>query len=243
MRIAIISDIHANLEALQSVLSLLGRLKIDRYVCLGDFVGYGANPEEVISLLRVMCDTSVMGNHDAAVCGQMDFTHYYGEAREVLLWTKDAMSAEAGQFLCELPYFRVEGDICWVHGSPVDPAEFHYVYTLDQAQMLVKHYDNLKDITFVGHSHLRRIYEIYPDRALEINVDNFTMQDGRKYIIAVGSVGQPRDYDPRAAFVIYDIDNRRVEFYRVPYDIDKAAEKIINAGLPEFFASRLYSGS
>ncbi len=243
MRIAVISDIHANLEALQAVLSLLGRLRVDRYVCLGDFVGYGANPGEVINLLRVMCDTAIMGNHDAAICGQMNFDHYYGEAREVLLWTKEAMPDDARRYLSELPYFRVEGDICWVHGSPVDPADFHYVYTLEQASGLVRHYDNLKSITFVGHSHLRRIYEIYPDHALEINVDNFTMQESRKYVVAVGSVGQPRDYDPRAAFVVFDSGERRVEFYRVPYDIDKAAEKIINAGLPEFFASRLYSGS
>ncbi len=243
MRTGIISDIHANLEAMQEVLRLLGRLKVDRYVCLGDFVGYGAAPNEVINLLKVMCDISIMGNHDAAVCGQMDFKHYYGEAKEVLEWSAESLTEDNMKFINSLPYFRMEGDICWVHGTPVDPASFGYVYTIEHATSLCPHYDELKTLTFLGHSHLRRVYEILPDKALEVTVDNFTVQEGKKYVVSVGSVGQPRDYDPRASFVIYDSDERRVEFYRVPYNIDKASERILNSGLPEFFAARLFSGS
>lgn len=243
MRIGIISDIHSNIEALDEVLMVMARLKIDRYVCLGDLVGYGANPSEVMDIVRPLVDFTIMGNHDAAVAGQMDYQYYYDEARDALAWTRESLSEENIEYLKSLPYFRIEEEICFVHGEPIAPERFNYVYTLEQATALSQHYELLRNVTFVGHSHLRRVYEMSDREAVELPVDNFTMRADRKYVIAIGSVGQPRDYDPRAGFVVYDSGARHVEFYRIEYNVEGAADKIIKAGLPEYFATRLYSGS
>ncbi len=242
MRIGIISDLHSNLEALQAVLRTLPHLKIDRIVCLGDLVGYGADPDTVVTLVRPLADFTIMGNHDAAVARQMDYHYYYEAAREALDWTRAQLSDDNLTYLKELPYFRVESGACFTHGDPISPHEFNYIYTLEQARQMQAFYELLQPVTFVGHSHLRRAFQLSPTETIELPVDNLTLREDRKYIIAVGSVGQPRDYDARAGFVIYQTDTRRVEFYRVAYDIDRAAEKILNAGLSDYFASRLYGG-
>ncbi len=243
MRIGLISDIHANYEALAAVLDVIVRLKVDKYICLGDLVGYGASPNEVMDLVRGLSEFTVMGNHDAAVAGQMDYQYYYDAAREVLRWTTESLTEANMDYLKNLPYFRILDGVCYVHGEPITPNEFNYLYTLDQAKNIHGFYDMIQSVTFVGHSHLRRVFELSPDEVLELPDENLTLRPDRKYAIAIGSVGQPRDYDPRAGFVVWDSDTRRVEFYRVEYDIDRAAEKILNAGLPEYFATRLYSGS
>ncbi|RJO66415.1 MAG: metallophosphoesterase [Myxococcales bacterium] len=243
MRTAIISDIHANYEALSAVLEIVERLKTDRCVCLGDLVGYGASPNESVQAVRERAEFSILGNHDAAIVGRMSLDFYYDTAREALEWTAQSLTPENDAYLRSLPYVREERDICWVHGEPERPEAFNYVYTLPQARRLAGAYERLKPVTFVGHSHLRRVFVVEPNGALELPTDNLTLNAERKYVVAVGSVGQPRDNDPRAAFAIFDEQTRRVEFYRVDYDVDRAAEKILKAGLPQFFAHRLYSGA
>lgn len=243
MRIGLISDIHSNLEALQVVLGTMKRLKIDRYICLGDLVGYGANPNEVMDLVRPIVDFTTLGNHDAAVAGRMEYHYYYESAREALTWTRQLLSPENINYLKELPYIRTLGEVCYVHGEPINPELFNYVYLIAQATELVEQYDKLSYVTFVGHSHLRRVFELSPTGAVELPVENISLRPDHKYVIAIGSVGQPRDYDPRACFLIYDEDQKRVEFYRVDYDVDAAAEAIMRSGLPEYFATRLFSGS
>jgi diadenosine tetraphosphatase ApaH/serine/threonine PP2A family protein phosphatase len=243
MRIGLISDIHGNLQALQQVLTTLGHLKVDRYVSLGDLVGYGGNPNEVVTLMRPMVDFSIVGNHDAAVSGLMDYSYYYEAAREVLDWTASQLSEDNLNWLKNQPMIILEDEICYVHGEPVQPELFNYLYSPEHARGLVPFYGMLKPITFVGHSHLRRVYEISPNEVIELPDGNFTLRPDRKYAVAIGSVGQPRDFDSRASFVVYDRSLRRVEFYRVAYDIDGAANRILNVGLPEYFATRLYSGS
>ena len=243
MRIAVISDIHANLEATQVVLNTLKALKIDRYICLGDLVGYGASPNEVMELVCPLVDFTVIGNHDAAVVGRMDSQYYYDSAREVISWTQEQLSPENLAYLESLPYLKTEGGVCYVHGEPLFPEYFNYLYTIEQAQEIHKRYEELSPLILVGHSHLRRVYEFSEDGVIELPVENLTLKQDRKFAIAAGSVGQPRDYDPRAGFIVHDVDRRRIEFYRVAYDIDGAAEKIMKAGLPEYFATRLYSGS
>ncbi len=245
MRIGLISDIHSNEQALESTLELMTKLRIDKYICLGDLVGYGGSPNVVMDKLCSMVDFTIMGNHDAAVAGQMDYTYYYDAAKEVLEWTRTTLKQEHLDYLENMPYFRVDpdNDICYVHGEPIAPHEFNYVYTLDHAQRLVLDYDKLRFVTFVGHSHLRRIYELSNESAIELPVENMELRPDRKYVIAVGSVGQPRDYDPRACCSVYDTERKAIEFYRINYDIEGAAQKILSEGLPEFFAARLFSGS
>lgn len=243
MRTGIISDIHANLEALQMTLATLPRLKVNRLVCLGDLVGYGGNPQEVVTLLRPLLDVCVVGNHDAAVSGLMDYSYYYDAAREVLDWTAAQLTPDDRTWLSKQPYIFMEEDACFVHGEPVRPEGFGYLYTQGEVDKLLDFYGMLRPVTFVGHSHLRRVYELSPEEAISLPEDNLTLRPDRKYVVAVGSVGQPRDYDPRASFVIYDDSARRIEFYRVSYDIDKTANRIMTVGLPEYFATRLYSGS
>ena len=243
MRTGIISDIHSNLQAAEAVLKFMKNLSIDRYICLGDLVGYGGNPVEVVEMVRPPVEFTVMGNHDAAVAGRMDYTYYYDAARRALDWTRNALKREQLQYLSDLPLLKVNRDVCYVHGEPMVPGDFNYIYTIDHAEGLCPHYDDLQTVTFVGHSHLRRVYEIRPDIALEYPVESMILDAERKYVVAVGSVGQPRDFDTRACCVVWDDEKLAVEFYRIEYDIDGAAQAILSAGLPEYFAARLYSGS
>jgi len=243
MRIGLLSDIHGNIQALETVLDTMAKLRIDRYVCLGDLVGYGANPKEVIERIRPLVDFTIMGNHDAAVADQIEFAYYYQDAKDALLWTREQLDKDDLDYLASLPYIRYGENVCFTHGEPVNPEAFGYLYKPEQALALVPEYDTLKQATFVGHSHLRRIYEISRGNMVELPCENITFRDGHKYAIAIGSVGQPRDNDPRACFAVYETDAKRIEFYRVDYDIDAAADSIMKAGLPAFFANRLYSGS
>ncbi len=243
MRTGIISDLHSNLQATEKVLEYMQTLSIDRCICLGDLVGYGGNPEEVMNLVTPVTQFTVMGNHDAAVAGQMDYNYYYEAAKQALDWTRAALSEKNLNTLNKLPYFRNEDNVCYVHGEPINPEVFNYVYTLEQAEKLVLDYDSIKNVTFVGHSHLRRIYEIRPSNAVEYSVENIKLDPNKKYVIAVGSVGQPRDFDTRSSMVVWDDETRMIEWHRVEYDIDAAVEAILKAGLPEYFAARLYSGS
>lgn len=243
MRIGLISDIHSNLQALETVLDTMNKLKVDRYVCLGDIVGYGANPKEVVDIIRPLVDFTIMGNHDAAVSNKIEFGYYYDDARNALLWTREQLSEDDLAYLANLEYISYEEGICYTHGEPINPEAFGYLYKPEQAMALVPEFDTLKQVTFVGHSHLRRIYDYTRGNMMELPCENITLRPGHKYAIAIGSVGQPRDNDPRACFAIYDTAESRVEFYRIDYDVDKAAESIMNAGLPAYFANRLYSGS
>ena len=243
MRTAILSDIHSNLEALEAALGALTFLRVDRVVCLGDLVGYGADPQAVVSRIREVVQFTIMGNHDAAVAGKMDFLYYYDSAKEALVWTREQLSADNLAFLQALPYSREEGRACYVHGEPLEPETFNYLYLFEHAEFMRYHYAQLKDVTFVGHSHLRRVYELSADDVIELPVEDLVLRPDRKYAIAVGSVGQPRDYDPRAAFAVYDDESHAVTFHRAEYSVDAAAEKILRAGLPDYFAARLFSGA
>lgn len=243
MKICLISDIHANKEALDAVLQDSQKQDPDLYICLGDLVGYGASPNEVMNIIRPLVSFTTMGNHDAAVAGYMDYRFYYEAARSVLDWTKEQLSEENMEYLKSLPYFRIDKDACFVHGEPIAPQDFNYLYTLEQANALAMNFELLQQVTFVGHSHLQRAFEMTPTQVAELPIDSIIMQPERKYAFAIGSVGQPRDYNPDAAYVTFDTEKREVRFFRVPYDIDQSADRILKAGLPEYFASRLYSGS
>src|SRR6266404_4488762 len=160
MRTAILTDIHANLEALTACIEAARGQRADRFVCLGDTVGYGADPNAACDLVRARCEFAVLGNHDAAVAGRMDYSYYYAAAREVLDWTALHLSPENMQWLQGLPYQRAESEVTYGHASPRDPQAFEYVFALEQAEDLLARTAKLPPLTFIGHSHLQRAFQL-----------------------------------------------------------------------------------
>jgi diadenosine tetraphosphatase ApaH/serine/threonine PP2A family protein phosphatase len=243
MRIGIISDIHANLEALTQSLAALERHRPDRIVCLGDVVGYGASVNECCALVRKVSEATLLGNHDAAVSGRMDYSFYYDAARHALDWTAARIDTDHLEWLRALPYVHRIDDLQFSHGNPVNPESYEYVFAIEQARELVPHVSALAEVNFVGHSHLCKTFAVHPAGDVsEVVATRFGIRRGYKYVVSVGSVGQPRDCDNRACFVTYDTDERVVEFHRVPYDIEAAAQKIFDADLALNFGKRLFLG-
>jgi diadenosine tetraphosphatase ApaH/serine/threonine PP2A family protein phosphatase len=243
MRIGILSDIHSNLEALTEALSALERQRPDLVVCLGDVVGYGASVNECCALIRKVCEITLLGNHDAAVSGRMDYSFYYDAARHALDWTASRIDADHLEWLRSLPYAHRLPGVSFSHGNPVSPEAYEYVFAMEQARDLVPSYQALSDVSFIGHSHLCKAFAVHAAGDVnEVVATRFGLRRGYKYVISVGSVGQPRDCDNRASFVMYDTDARVVEFHRVPYDIEGAAQKIFDADLALNFGKRLFLG-
>lgn len=244
MRLAIFSDIHANLEALESVLAAVEEEKVDAVLCGGDVVGYGASPNECVDIVRSLTDNVVLGNHDAAVAGRMDYSYYYDAARQVLDNHASALRPENMTWLKDLPYSRQFADleVTLCHGAPINEQEFEYLFALEQAYGLLPYFEELDKITFIGHSHLCRVFVFTPNSVNEIADKSFTIDPDNKYIISVGSVGQPRDYDNRASYTVFDTETREFRFERVEYDIEASASKIFSANLERNFGNRLFIG-
>ena len=243
MRYAIISDIHGNIEALEAILKQFEEIGgIDKYYCLGDIVGYGAEPEACCTRVRELCELTLLGNHDAAVAGRMDYSYYYDAAREALDWCRERLSEENMEWLKTLPYTHRLEDVELSHGSPLQPEEYDYIFALDQARDLIENKPDLARVTFIGHSHLTKVFALTNDNALDVVAPKFTLKPDMKYVITVGSVGQPRDYDPRACAGLYDTETRKFEYVRVDYDIESQRKKIIDAGLAHNFGTRLLLG-
>jgi predicted phosphodiesterase len=243
MRYAIISDVHGNIEALDAILKRFEEIGgIDRYYCLGDIVGYGAEPQACCDRIRELCEVTLLGNHDAAVAGRMDYSYYYDAAREALDWCRERLSAENMAWLEGLPYTHRLGPVELSHGSPYQPEEYDYIFALEQAREVARLKEDLAEVTFIGHSHLTKVFAVTEDEALDVVAPKFALRDGMKYIITVGSVGQPRDYDPRACAGLYDTEKREFEYVRVEYDVESQRQKIIDAGLAHNFGTRLLLG-
>jgi diadenosine tetraphosphatase ApaH/serine/threonine PP2A family protein phosphatase len=243
VRLAILSDIHANLEALIEVEAALGRLAVDEVVCLGDVVGYGASPNPCCERIRALASVTLLGNHDAAVSGRMDYTYYYDAARNALDWTLRQLDPNHLVWLRSLPYTHRAGEVGLSHGSPIMPGEYEYVFALEQARDLLPHRARLAPLTFIGHSHLCKAFALGEEGEVEeLTGARLQLPEGRKYIVSVGSVGQPRDYDARACFVVYDTEARAAEYHRVAYDVETAAQKIFDADLATNFGKRLFLG-
>jgi diadenosine tetraphosphatase ApaH/serine/threonine PP2A family protein phosphatase len=244
MRLGIFSDIHANLEALQAVLAAYATERIDRFLCAGDVVGYGASPNECVEIVRETTTEVVLGNHDAAVSGIMDYSYYYDAARRVLDLHANSLTPDGLSWLSNLPYSRRYPDlgIKLCHGSPIEEREFDYIFAPEQAFSLLPFYHMLDQITFIGHSHLCRVFALTPGTVEEIAAKQFYVDRERKFVISVGSIGQPRDYDNRASYTVFDTDSRMFQFKRVEYDIEAAANRIFTAGLERNFGNRLFIG-
>ena len=243
MRIGIISDVHGNLEALNACVEALHQANVSRLVCLGDIVGYGAQPNECCDVVRTVCDTSVLGNHDAMLCGLLSIDSCHDAAQAAIRYASGQLTVENIEWLKTLQYREDEDETTFCHGSPLDAEQFDYVFTLRAGAELNETYDALSKVSFVGHSHLTVAYLVTSRMVLQLSAPHFQLHDGVKYVFNCGSVGQPRDRDHRACCVIYDDQKHTVTYLRVAYDIHSASAKIMTAGLPSIFAERLFSGT
>ena len=239
MNYAIISDIHSNLEAFERTLFEIDRIAVDEIVCLGDIVGYGASPNECVEIVRERQVTSIIGNHDVVACGRDEPYNFNPVARDAALWTRSELTRENRDFLLSLPHQREIGDFLVVHGAISDPDL--YIFSTSEAVMEFKLMINTR-ICFFGHTHVT-IYYVYSNGSVEGFTDGEIEIDANNmYLINPGSVGQPRDRDPRASFLIYSHDEKTIRFYRLEYDIITAQEKIIGSGLDKRLAYRLSMG-
>lgn len=241
MKLGVISDVHGNIEALQAVVRLLRDKGATRFICCGDIVGYGPDPKRCIDSIREMRCTCVAGNHDYGVVGKTSLAGFSPAATQAVLWTQPLLAESDQHYLENLTLTAEDGPLFVVHSSPSAPDAWEYVLTLDEATAEMEHYPG--PICILGHSHKPLTVERLPGKASQfIREDTFEIKPNAKYFINAGSVGQPRDGDPRACGLLCDIENRRVTRFRVPYDITAVQGKIRAAGLPEFLASRLESG-
>ncbi len=217
---------------------------IDRYYCLGDTVGYGGSPNECSRVVMDVAEGTILGNHDAAVAGRMDYSYYYEAARHALDTHVQMLQPHSLEWLRNLPYTIKLDDVgvhlC--HGSPVRLEEFEYIFAPEQAEECLPIFDELGHLTLIGHSHLCKVFALTADGVEELPPIDFELSPDYKYIVSVGSVGQPRDFDNRASYTIYDSEKKKFEFKRVEYDIEAAADKVLKASLERNFAHRLFIG-
>ena len=243
MKYGILGDIHSNLTALRAVLSHLGGQGADIYLSVGDVVGYGAAPAECIQILRDIGAIVVRGNHDAATAGQMDLRYFNQYAREAVRWTQTVLGEEDLNWLSELPYTVDLEDCSAAHGTYHRPELFDYIKSTSDADPSLEVMK--RAVCFVGHTHvpvalLRLIDD--PHRTAFTCDDFVELGQVQKALINVGSVGQPRGDDPRAACAIYDTDSDTVSIKRLQYDIEVESARIQRAGLPAVLGSRLFMG-
>ncbi len=239
MRYAIISDIHANLEALERSLGAIDEVGVDEILCLGDIVGYGANPNECVDLVRKRGVTSIIGNHDCVACGKSEPNDFNPMARSAILWTRSTLSRDNKDYLLDLPDKREIEDLLIVHGAISDPDKYIFSEgdTLREFELMQN-----RNICFFGHTHVRVFYVLTNDEIRGFYDDGLRINKDGKYLINPGSVGQPRDRDHRVSFLIYDDERETVEYTRLEYDIASAQKKIIEAGLDRRLAYRLSLG-
>ena len=245
MRYLIFTDIHGNLEAFQAVLKAVQKKRIDHYICLGDLVGYGASPNEVIQRILTLKPLSIIrGNHDKAVSGLDSVQTFNPIAASAIFWTKKAISRKHLDFLVRLKQSPevVHGTITICHGAPFD--EDYYIFGEFDAAEAFDHVQT--PVCFFGHTHFPFVYTnkdgSLESTFLEGNANEIKLEKGVRYLVNPGSVGQPRDRNPRAAYAVYDSETRVIRFHRVEYDIDAAKRKIIEEKLPPALAERLSLG-
>jgi len=243
MRYGILGDIHSNLSALQTVLDAMDADGVDRILSVGDVVGYGAAPSETIELVRERKVEVVKGNHDAACVLELDITYFNPYAREAVLWTNARLSKPETEWLSALPMTYL-GEHCSVsHGTLATPERYDYVQTTEDADPSLD--EMQRRVCFVGHTHvpvtILRLKEA-PTRTGYTTEDEIDLDEVDRALVNVGSVGQPRDEDWRAAYGLFDSEANRVWIKRVEYDIDREAARIRAAGLPDMLADRLFLG-
>ena len=236
MRYGVFSDVHSNLEALEAVLSAMASEGIEKYLCLGDTVGYAANPNECLDRIRRLPVVVVAGNHDLAAIGHPIREKLYPLPRLAAEWTSYQLREEHKAWLATLPLVTQIESATMVHSSLEEPEEFYYI--TNNLEMLKTFYLMTTPLCFIGHSHFPWIME----EGARFTVSEMVYSSIKKYLINVGSVGQPRDGDNRASFCIWDSDEKQITLKRISYDIKRAQEKILATALPRRFAERLEAG-
>jgi len=239
VRFAIFSDVHGNLEALDAVLEQCEHLGADRLVCLGDTVGYGAEPGACVERVQKVAGPILAGNHDWGAVGLEDTRFFNTGALAAIRWTARQLSDRDQDYLSRLPLMAREDGAMFVHSSPESPGAWHYLFTTGEGRRALSATDAA--ITFVGHSHYAFICS-ESDNTRVVREGAASLEPEDRYLVNVGSVGQPRDMDPRAAFALWVPDAREVTLHRVEYDVAAAQEKIRDAGLPGICADRLEFG-
>jgi diadenosine tetraphosphatase ApaH/serine/threonine PP2A family protein phosphatase len=225
LKIALISDIHSNQEALDTALQEISNREVDQIYCLGDIVGYGADPNACVDRIQSGAVRCIAGNHDSAAVGTTSIQYFNSYAQAAIRWTSAQLTETNRSYLEGLSLSFSENGIFCVHSTPTNPEKWNYIFSKEEA---ARHFEAFKEsFCFIGHSHIPA---------------EFASRNGKQRIINIGSIGQPRDRDPRLSFIIYDSKRKAFERVRLEYDIEKAAAKIRAAGLPEFLAERLTWG-
>ncbi len=241
MKTAILSDIHSNLEALDKALTVCRERKVNRIVCLGDVIGYGADPGPCLKAVVENCEFVVAGNHERALFDDALLARFSPHAAKAIAWTRERLNQEELDQTAGWPLERIEERVTWVHGTPQEPEEFHYLLSLATGLEGLRAFKT--PLCFVGHTHLPQVL-VESRRALyHFKEGKLRLEPEERYLINVGSVGQPRDRDPRLSVMILNEDKWELEHVRVPYDAERAAEKIrASEGLPSFLGDRLLEG-
>ncbi|MBD3258814.1 metallophosphoesterase [candidate division GN15 bacterium] len=241
MKIALISDIHGNLEALEAVFADIDGQGVDDVCCLGDVVGYGSDPAACLTLVIERCTVTLMGNHEYAVLGLVDAEEMNDAAQRSLAWTAENLSDKERSLITDLPLTHEIEDALLVHASPHDPVDWHYVLTRSEAARAFE--DLQQRLCFFGHTHVPMIFSQSDDGSIRSRMGHdFDPDEDARYLVNVGSVGQPRDDDPRAGYVIYDSTELAISYHRVEYDIQKTQAKMSEHKLPKMLIERLEFG-
>jgi diadenosine tetraphosphatase ApaH/serine/threonine PP2A family protein phosphatase len=245
LRVAVLSDIHSNRQALEAVLAAIDEAGVEQIWCLGDMVGYGADPDACAALVRERCDTCLAGNHDLALLGALDISTFSEAAAAAVEWTRENASEATLEFLSGLDPAASQQGVGLFHASPRDPV-WEYVLSSDQAEAGLDAQE--ERVGLIGHSHIALFFVRVPgDRrgyaqgAQATDGAEFEIGEG-EWLLNPGSVGQPRDGDPRAAWLELDTEQWLARYHRVEYDIEGAAAAILAAGLPKVLAERLEVG-
>lgn len=239
MRVGILSDIHGNFHALREVEKKLREKGVDEVWCLGDTVGYGAFPNECVEWVRENCSVALLGNHELGVLGFYDLNLLNDYAAVSLAWTRERLKPENLDYLKELPVHSLTPCCQLVHDTPENPGSMEYILSEKEAYRALL--AQKKPLCFFGHTHVPAGYRLWGPEVDRVSLHPLYIRAGR-YLLNPGSVGQPRDGNPKAAFGILDLEEKTFTVYRVEYDVKAAAREILRAGLPEFLAGRLIMG-
>jgi len=242
MKLAFISDIHANLEALEAVLADIDKKNVDEILCLGDVVGYGANPNECAEIIAKRCKSVLLGNHDAVATNLLTTQHFNIHAKIAIEWTTQTLTESNRSFLVALPLSKTTDILTMAHATPYEPGTWYYITSLEEAAFNFHFFDT--KICLVGHTHIPMIIvqdddEIYVHPEKQIS---YKESGNRRMLINIGSVGQPRDRIPDSSYGILDTDEMLFSLHRIPYDIPKAQAKMKKIKMPDFLVNRLAEG-
>jgi diadenosine tetraphosphatase ApaH/serine/threonine PP2A family protein phosphatase len=240
MKYAIVSDVHANLEALRAVFARIG--PDDAVLCLGDMIGYGPNPNECLALIRERSRGTVLGNHDVGAIDSHGLGYFNPAARVAIEWTQRVLDPSHAAWLDSLSYELRLPEFLLVHGAPID----YFRYVLDESIAAEAFAATDAPLIFVGHTHVAEYYALGPEGAVRREArrggGELVLEAGTRYLVNPGSVGQPRDHNPQASYCTYDVESRRVVWERVAYAIERTQEKIEAVPLPGTLARRLAQG-